>query len=124
MRWLVATGLAACLALAHAEERLQAYLLVQVSFVAGFQHYDGKKVFSRLKVGDSLQLVREPRNVHDGDAIRVKWQAYTLGYVPRNSNKRLARQIDSGNRLRARITRLSRHRDPDRRVEMEIVLPL
>ena len=124
MRWLAATGLAVCLMLAHADERLDAYLLVQVSFVAGFQHYDGKRVFSRLKVGDSLQLVRESDHQHDRNAIRVEWQGFTLGYVPRNANTDLARQLDFGNHLRARIIRLSRHRDPDRRVEIEIVLPL
>lgn len=124
MRWLAATGLATCLILAHAEEVPDAYLLVQVSFVAGFQHHEGKKLFSRLKVGDSLQLVRELGNAHDPDAIRVEWRHHTLGYVPQNANENLARQLDFGNRLRARITRLSRHRDPDRRVEMEIFLPL
>ena len=97
---------------------------MQVSFVAGFQHYQGNEVFKRLKVGDALRLVRERENSADPNAIRVEWSGYILGYVPEDVNANLARQMDFGNRLRARVVRLSRHRDPDRRVEMEIYLPL
>jgi len=124
MRWLAATGLAACLAPCHAGEPVEAYLLVQVCFVSGFGQYDGKRVFPRLKPGDSLQLRREPDNPDDVNAVRVEWQGITLGYLPGNANQGIARQLDFGNQLRARISRLSRHRDPDRRVEIEIILPL
>jgi hypothetical protein len=123
-RWMAATGLAACMTLAHADDSLEAYLLVQVCFVTGFEHYDGKRVFSRMQVGDLLRLQREAGNPHDGNAVRVEWQGYKVGYVPRNSNEGIARQLDFGNRLSARVIRLSRHRDPNRRVEMEIFLPL
>lgn len=121
---MAATGLAACVTLAHADDSLEAYLLVQVCFVTGFEHYDGKRVFSRMQVGDLLRLEREAGNPHDGNAVRVEWQGYKVGYVPRNSSEGIARQLDFGNRLRARVIRLSRHRDPNRRVEMEIFLPL
>ena len=77
-----------------------------------------------MRVGDSLQLVREPGNIHDVNAVRVQWQGHIIGYVPRNESETLARQFDFGNRLRGRITRLSKHRDPNRRVEMEIYVPL
>ena len=122
--WIAVTGLAACVTLTHADDSLEAYLLVQVCFVSGFEHYDGKRVFSRMQVGDLLRLVREADNPHDGNAVRVEWQDQKLGYVPRNSNEDIARQLDFGNRLRARVIRLSRHRDPNRRVEIEIFLPL
>jgi hypothetical protein len=112
------------LAYAHAGEVGSPRILVQTSFVAGFQHHDGKRFYSRMEVGDSLRLVREPRNIHDPNAIRVEWQGNTIGYVPRNENEALARQFDFGNRLHGRITRLSRHRDPNRRVEFEVYVPL
>lgn len=122
--WLVAAVLAACAALAHAGESIEANLLVQVCFVSGFANYDGKRVFSSMQVGDTLGLAREAGNLHDGNAVRVQWQGHKLGYVPSDSNEGIARQLDFGNRLRARIVRLSQHRDPDRRVEIEIYLPL
>ncbi|MGD2139713.1 MAG: HIRAN domain-containing protein [Burkholderiales bacterium] len=122
--WLAATVLALCLACAHAAENAQAYLLVQICFVSDFAQHDGKSVFRRLKRGALLQLVREPDNEQDGNAVRVEWQGHWLGYLPASVNAGIARQLDFGNRLRARITRLSRHRDPDRRVEIEIIAPL
>jgi hypothetical protein len=124
MRWITVCALGALLTTSHAEERVDATLVVQVSFVAGFQHHEGNKVFDRLKVGDTLRLVRERRNTADSNAIRVEWTGHVLGYVPGSVNADLARQMDFGNRLRARVVRLSRHRDPDRRVEMEIYLPM
>lgn len=124
MRWLAATGVAACLVPSHAAEPVDAYLLVQVCFVSGFGQYDGRRVFSRLKLGDPLQLRREPDNPHDVNAVRIEWQGHTLGYLPGDANQGIARQLDFGNRLRARISRLSKHRDPDRRVEIEVILPL
>ena len=123
MRWIAILVLGVFLAPVQAAERADATLLVQVSFVAGFRHYDGNKVFKQLKVGDTLRLVRERQNSADPNAIRVEWFGHVLGYVPEGENASLARQMDFGNRLRARVVRLSRHRDPDRRVEMQIFLP-
>ena len=123
MRWIILCALCALLTTADAEEQVDASLIVQVSFVAGFQHHEGNRLFKRLKVGDTLRLVRERRNPADPNAIRVEWSGHVLGYVPDDVNANLARQMDFGNRLRARVVRLSRHRDPDRRVEMEIYLP-
>ncbi len=124
MRWMVVCALGAFLASVDAQERSDATLIVQMSFVAGFQHYEGNKVFGRLKVGDPLRLIRERQNPADPNAVRVEWRGHVLGYVPEATNANLARQMDFGNRLRARVVRLSRHRDPDRRVEIEIYLPL
>jgi len=109
--------------MSHADEPGNADLLVQECFIKGFGQHDGRKVFSRLQPGDPLRLLREPDNPHDVNAVRVQWRGYTLGYLPGDASEGIARQLDFGNRLRARIVRLSRHRDPDRRVEIEIYLP-
>ncbi len=124
MRRAALICLATWIAFAHADEVDSARILVQTSFVAGFQHHHGKRLYSSMKIGDSLRLVREPGNVHDANAVRVEWRGQIIGYVPRDENETLARQFDFGNRLEGRITRLSKHRDPNRRVEMEIYVPL
>lgn len=121
--WLVAILLLASQAAAFAGEQARASVLVQVSFVTGLQQHGGNKVFGELEVGDALTLVREPQHPVDGNAIRVEWRGQPLGYVAVESNASVARQMDFGNRLRARVVRLSKHRDPDRRVEIEIFLP-
>ena len=99
-------------------------ILVQSSPVAGFQFHEGKQVWDQLKVGDALALVREPDNVHDARAVRVEWNGHLLGYVPRAENDAVARQLDRGNKLEARIVRLTKHRDPWKRIEFEVFLKL
>ena len=81
-------------------------------------------MWKELKVGDALSLVREPENTHDARAVRVEWNGHMLGYVPRAENEAIARQLDRGNKLEARIVRLTRHRDPWKRIEFEVFLRL
>jgi hypothetical protein len=99
-------------------------ILIQSSPLAGFQFHEGKQLWDQLKVGDPLTLVREPDNPHDARAVRVQWNGHMLGYVPRAENDAVARQLDRGNRLEARIVRLTKHRDPWKRVEFEVFLRL
>ena len=109
---------------APADQIVSARILLQVSPLAGFQYHDGKTLWGDMKVGDRFELVREPANLHDPRAVRVEWHGRMIGYVPRAENEAVARQLDAGNRLEARITRLLKHRDPWKRVEFEIYLPL
>jgi hypothetical protein len=99
-------------------------ILIQSSPLAGFQFHEGRRLWDQLKVGDPLMLVREPDNPHDARAVRVQWNGHMLGYVPRAENDAVARQLDRGNRLEARIVRLTKHRDPWKRVEFEVFLRL
>ena len=77
--WIAVCALGVLPAPANSEEPAEASLVVQVSFVAGFQHYQGNEVFKRLKVGDALRLVRERENSADPNAIRVEWSGHILG---------------------------------------------
>jgi hypothetical protein len=99
-------------------------ILIQSSPVAGFQFHEGKQLWGQLRVGDPLTLVREPGNPHDARAVRVEWNGHMLGYVPRAENDAVARQLDRGNKLEARIVRLTKHRDPWKRIEFEVFLRL
>ena len=106
----------------HAE--VAAHIVLQDSPLAGFQYHAGKTVWPQLRVGDALTLVREPDNPHDAKAVRVEWHGRKLGYVPRRENADVARLMDRGQLLAARITRLAEVRDPWSRVRFEIVMPL
>lgn len=106
----------------HATE-VNANLLLQDSPLAGFQFHAGKKLWPQMRVGDSLNLIREPDNVHDSRAIRVEWQDQHIGYVPRRENTDIARLMDHGVPVFARISRLAQSRDPWSRVRFEILSP-
>jgi len=100
------------------------HIVVQHAPLAGFKYYDGKAQWDAMQRGDPLRLVREPDNPHDRNAIRLEWKGHMLGYVPRRENSHLARQLDHGAPVEARITELTRHRNGRHRLSYEIFVPL
>lgn len=106
----------------HAQ--LAVHILLQDSPLAGFQYHAGKVLWPQMKVGDVLTLVREPDNIHDPKAVRVEWQGHQIGYVPRRENADVARFMDGGKMLVARINRLAEVRDPWSRVRFDILIPV
>jgi len=77
-----------------------------------------------MQTGDALALIREPDNIHDAKAVRVEWRGHVIGYAPRRENSGVARLLDRGQALDARIIRLSDVRDPWSRVLFEILIPV
>ncbi|MFC0279814.1 HIRAN domain-containing protein [Falsigemmobacter intermedius] len=79
------------------------------SSVAGLQFYEyneideisGKPI--RPEVGDRIELVREPRNRYDKNAIEVRFKngQVKLGHVPAELAEDLAPIMDAGKHLRA-----------------------
>jgi HIRAN domain-containing protein len=102
----------------------EAFLVVQRSPLAGFRHYDGHEFWRDIRAGDRLELVREPENPYDAGAIRVEWRGRKLGYVPQRDNAAIARQLDRGTSLAARIAALRRNRNGSLRIEFEVTAPL
>lgn len=109
---------------ASAVPAIESMFLVRSSPLAGFQFHAAEGLWHEMRTGDRLTLVRERDNVHDPNAIRVEWRQVTLGYVPRRDNRQVARQIDLGAALEARISRLREAKNPWDRIEFEIVLVL
>ena len=101
-----------------------ARIVVQHAPLAGFIHYDGGPVWDDIKTGDRLTLVREASNPHDANAIRLEWKGRMLGYVPRRENAHLARQLDHGSPIEARITDLRRSGNGRHQISYEIYVPL
>lgn len=102
----------------------QATLLIQSSPLAGSQFHALPEVVSQIRVGDILTLKREPTNPHDGNAIQVLWHDYLLGFVPRRENKAVARAMDRGDPLVARVVALRPDESPWRRLRFEIGIRL
>jgi len=123
----VAAVLALALALAGtvlADPAPKARVLVQATLAAGLRHYEAKAVWDRMQAGDPLLLVREPANAHDPNAVRVDWDGHVLGYLPQADNADIARQLDRGQPLKARIAKLAKYRNHRRKLEVEIYIEL
>jgi hypothetical protein len=116
-------AIAALLAVAFMETWAQSpsvRLLVQSSPLAGFRYHAAAEVWQELRVGDALELSREPDNPYDANAVSVSWRGRKLGYLPRRDNAAAAWGLDHGQRLSARISRLTQHPNPARRIEVEV----
>lgn len=124
MRFLLTLSLF-CLCLAAGPGHTESiHVLVQSSPLAGSQYYALAESWLEMRVGDTLTLVRETDNRHDRNAIRIEWRGRKLGYLPRAQNRIVARTLDEGERLFARISKLSSDQNPWRRVEFEVYIEL
>jgi len=89
-------------------------------YIAGFKYYGGIGVQGSLRVNGMLDLRREPGNRHDWYAVEVYSGGTKLGYLPRDENKIIARMIDQGIPVRARIIGINLKEMPYRRVRVEV----
>lgn len=105
-------GLVTLSPLVHASAEMRAQtrkVYLQTVYIAGLYYYDGMdmKVFSRLSVGDELELRREAHNPHDENAIEVYTQdGHKLGYVPQIENPIPAAIADQNVAIGAEISGL------------------
>lgn len=97
-------------------------ILLQESPLAGYQYHRASGIWTFLRVGEKLQLRREPGNLYDPNAIAIWFKNEHLGYVPRRENKTLAQMMDRGERLEAQIVRLLEEENPWRRVRFRVDL--
>jgi hypothetical protein len=99
-------------------------ILVQSSPLAGFQYHQAGELWSELRVGDDLMLIREPDNPHDRNAVRVEWHGRMLGYLPRAENAAVAAEMDRGAVVAGRIAVLREHPNPWQRLLIEVFVVL
>ncbi len=72
--------------------------------VAGTSHVPIRQIDTTISTGDSMILRRETDNSHDPLALLILTQnGQKLGYVPRDRNEVLARLMDAGKFLIARL---------------------
>ena len=85
----------------------QDILLIPHTRVAGTTHVeDIDELVAKLKVDDKLKLQREKDNMVDKFAILILSNGKKLGYVSADCNEILARLMDAGKALFAKITQM------------------
>ncbi len=83
------------------------------SKVAGVSHKnnDGssrQKILKKCRVGDSLKLVREPRNKFDKNAVKVLTEdGKQIGYLNKHVAAEIAPRLDKGSQVDCVITDLT-----------------
>lgn len=80
-------------------------VLIEQARIAGTTHiYNIDTIVHKLNVGDALKLERDTQNVADVWAIKVYARSECIGYVPADCNEVLARLMDGGKALSAKLT--------------------
>ncbi|MFH6636419.1 HIRAN domain-containing protein [Streptococcus suis] len=97
---------------------------VQDFHLAAFAYYDGLDVIDQLKPGTPVQLVGEPSNPHDSEAVAIFYQSTKLGYIPSDKNSLISRLIYFGHSdiLEARIQMSNTENHPDRQFRVVVKL--
>jgi hypothetical protein len=96
--------------------------VLQVSPLAGLGDYRGGELWDLLGEGDRLELIREPRNRLDTNAVRVCWRGNLIGYLPHGESASVARLLDARRRVGAWIARLGRAAGAQLRVDVAMEL--
>jgi single-stranded-DNA-specific exonuclease len=76
--------------------------------VAGVTFEGRQKVVAKLKMGDSLFLVREPNNPYDRFAIAIfDSSKEQIGYIPASNNGSLAYSMDHGHQYKVTVSSIT-----------------
>jgi len=86
---------------------IQKPLQILETSIAGFQYYEGERLFPQLNPGDLLQLRRAAENKYDKRAVEVYWQGNMLGHIPKIANMSVSQMMDRNMQLSAHITTLT-----------------
>lgn len=82
--------------------------------IRGFQHWDGAIVLDELTSGKKLDIIPEPDNPYDPQAMAIYYMDVKLGYVPANENALFSLLAYYGHVdvFESRIIQIDREADP------------
>ena len=89
-------------------------------FIAGVQHHELHEVIEDLNEGDELDLICEPDNKFDPNAIRIEIEDTMLGYVPKKFSAKVSAALEVGHDLECKITKLTPSAKPWEQCEVTI----
>lgn len=90
--------------------------------LAGFAYYDGLDVIEELKLGTSLEMLAEPTNPYDSEAVVILYQGKKLGYIPKHKNSLISRLLfyGHGDILEARVQMIDLTEHPERQLRVVV----
>lgn len=100
------------------------YKVTHKFFIAGVQHHQMHKVLDRIKNGYFLQLVPEPTNKYDPNAIKIVFpvaqEDIMLGYVPKRFSSEVSASIELDKVLECVIVTFNKSAKPWEQCKVEI----
>jgi len=74
-------------------------------------YYDMIYIYHRLKHGSRIELRREYNHIFDKNAVEVYFEGFKLGYISLKVNSIVAKQMDRGNTVLARVKSAKKHKN-------------
>jgi len=92
--------------------------------LAGFSHWNGIFLFSKLQIGTELRIQAEPENRYDSDAVAVFFEDKKIGYIPRRENSEIAKFCRQGyaDIFDVRINRISPAENPENLIGIAVYI--
>jgi hypothetical protein len=95
--------------------------VVYEGFISGYQYHKGLQMEHLFGPGTIFSLKHEPENPFDDDAVALYYENSKIGFIPPNDNVEIARRMQKGEPLKARLSRFEPESDPWERVYVEVV---
>ncbi len=75
-----------------------------------------------LKLGASLEMLAEPTNPYDSEAVVILYQGKKLGYIPKHKNSLISRMLfyGHGDILEARVQMIDLTEHPERQLRVVV----
>ena len=89
-------------------------------YIAGVQFHEMKNVISDLSKGDELDLVPEPWNKYDPNAVAIQACGTILGYVPKKFSSEVSAMLEVGKELTCVIAELKPQSKPWEQCKVDI----
>lgn len=89
-------------------------------YLAGVKFHNLKDVIADLKPGSGFELVSEPSNPYDPNAVRVEFKGTMCGYVPARFSSEIAAALSIGKNLVCKVTKVDPSAKPWEQCEVVI----
>ena len=88
--------------------------------VAGVQFHELDSIIGLLEEGDTLELITEPTNKYDSNAVRIEWGGTMIGYVPKKHSTAVSAMLEISNDVVCEIISLIPSNQPWERIRVLI----
>lgn len=92
-------------------------------YIAGAQYHDLPSIVKDLSVNMTFDLIPEPENKYDHNAVKIMFHDKFLGYVPRKFSAEISANLEAGAELLCESVEVSTGAKPWEMCKVEISDP-
>ena len=105
-------------------EKEKDYKVTHSFYIAGVQFHEFKSVIDNVSEGDVLELIPEPSNKYDPNAVRIEYGISAglvmIGFVPKKFSSEVAAALEIGKDLKCVLVKLDKNAKPWEKFKVEV----